>query len=101
MVQINWTTRAKQDIKNIAEFIARDSVYYAEKQIQRFYDAVEILPKQPEIGHPVGEYNLPRLRQILAGKYRIIYFLVSDERIDIVTIHHSARLLSLESGFYQ
>ena len=101
MVQINWTTRAKEDLKNIAYFISQDSVYYAEKQVQRFYEAVEILSEQPEIGHPVGEYNLARLRQILAGKYRIIYFIVNESRIDIITVHHSARLLNLESRLYQ
>jgi len=100
MVQINWTSRAKEDLKNIAHFIAQDSVYYAEKQVQRFYEAVEILSSQPEIGHPVTEYNIARLRQIVAGKYRIIYFIVTETRIDIITVHHSARLLNLEAKFY-
>ena len=29
MVQINWTIRAKEDIKSIAAYISQDSVYYA------------------------------------------------------------------------
>ena len=29
------------------------------------------------------------------GNYRIIYCIVSEERVDILTIHHSARLLDL------
>jgi plasmid stabilization system protein ParE len=33
MVQIYWTDRAKEDLKNIAEFISRDSIYYAEKAV--------------------------------------------------------------------
>ena len=97
MVQINWTTRSKEDLKSIAQFISQDSVYYAEKQIQRFYAAVEILFEHPEIGHPVTEYNLAQLRQIPAGTYRIIYLIVSANQIDIITVHHSSRLLNLES----
>jgi plasmid stabilization system protein ParE len=54
MVQINWTDRAKEDIKSIADHIAKDSIYYAEKQVERLFDAVEILAAQPEIGHPEG-----------------------------------------------
>ena len=96
MVQINWTIRAKEDLKSIAHYISQDSVYYAEKQIERFYEAVEVLYSHPLVGTPIREYNLPQLRQLLVGKYRIIYLLVDEERIDIITIHHSARLLNLE-----
>ena len=57
MVQINWTVRAKEDIRSIANYIAQDSIYYAEKQIQRFYEAVEILFEHPEVGKQVAEYS--------------------------------------------
>ena len=96
MVQLNWTERAKEDIKSIAEYISNDSIYYAEKQVERFYQAVEILQAQPHVGRPVPEYELDALRQILVGKYRIIYKVVSAKQLDIITVHHSARLLNLE-----
>ena len=99
MVQINWTVRAQEDIKSIAHYISQDSIYYAEKQIERFYSSVEVLYEHPLVGKPIIEYNMPQLRQILSGKYRIIYFVVNEERIDIITIHHSARILNLESLF--
>jgi plasmid stabilization system protein ParE len=50
MVQIHWTERAKEDLKNIAEFISRDSLYYAEKQLDKLYGSVEILYEHSEIG---------------------------------------------------
>ena len=99
MVQINWTVRAQEDIKSIAHYISQDSIYYAEKQIERFYSSVEVLYEHPLVGKSIIEYNMPQLRQILSGKYRIIYFVVNEERIDIITIHHSARILNLESLF--
>jgi plasmid stabilization system protein ParE len=52
MVQINWTIRAKEDIKRIASYISQDSVYYAEKQVERFYNTVEALTRYPELGNP-------------------------------------------------
>ena len=42
MVDVNWTKRALKDIDNIAEFIAEDSFYYAQVQVKRFFDKVEI-----------------------------------------------------------
>src|SRR6218665_1849372 len=96
MANITWTGEAQQAIKNIAEYISRDSVYYAEKQIQRFFEAVEVLYEHPQIGKPVREYNHKLIREILVGKYRIIYLLKTETQIDILTVHHSARLLHLD-----
>lgn len=41
MVEIHWTLSAMEAVKNIAEYIAGNSVYFAEKQVQKFYEAVE------------------------------------------------------------
>lgn len=94
MVQINWTAQSLDDIANIAEFIAKDSQKYAVIQVDRFFDSVKILNKQPVLGKPVPEINDKNIREILQGSYRIIYRLVSEDKIDILTIHHSRRLLS-------
>jgi toxin ParE1/3/4 len=96
MVQIYWTDRAKDDLKNIAEFISRDSLYYAEKQVAKLYESVEVLYEHPEVGRPVPEYNMPDLRQLLVSKYKLIYLIINDSRIDIITVHHSAKILNLE-----
>lgn len=42
MVEINWTKQAVKDIDNIAEFIAKDSEYYAQIQVQRFFVSTKI-----------------------------------------------------------
>jgi toxin ParE1/3/4 len=39
-----------QDIDKIAEFIARDSDHYAKIQVQRFFNALKVLEKQPKSG---------------------------------------------------
>ena len=57
---------------------------------------MNVLYEYPEIGRPVPEYDMPSLRQLLVGKYRVIYLCVNEGRIDIITIHHSARLLNLD-----
>lgn len=96
MVEIYWTATAAESIKNIAAFIAKDSVYYAEKQVQKFFHSVEVLQHHPEIGKPVTEYNRTDIRELLVGRYRIIYKLKTSTQIDILTVHHSARLLHLD-----
>ena len=96
MVRLYWTDSAKEDLKNIATYISKDSFLYAEKQVERFYEATEVLYEHPKLGRPVPEYENESLRQILVGKYRVIYLIVDEGRIDIITVHHSAKLLDLE-----
>ena len=93
MVDVNWTKRALKDIDNIAEFIAEDSFYYAQVQVKRFFDKVEILKKYPTIGRVVPEKKQSNIREIILGNYRIIYKIISENKIDILTVHYSKRLL--------
>lgn len=94
MVKINWTSQSINDIENIAEFIAKDSERYAQIQTQRFFEAVEVLQTNPKIGRVVPEFKSDVVRELILGNYRVIYHLVSKDLIDILTVHHSKRLLS-------
>lgn len=93
MVKINWTDQALQDIDNIAEFISKDSLKYAKIQTQLFFERVESLFTQPELGRVVPELQKKKIRELIVGNYRIVYRIISLKRIDILTIHHSRRLL--------
>jgi toxin ParE1/3/4 len=94
MVEIRWTDQAIEDVNDIAEFIAKDSEKYATIQVQRFFDSVTVLTEHPEAGKVVPELGYDEIRELLQGNYRIIYRLVSEAQIDILTVHHSRRLLS-------
>ena len=94
MVQINWTFQAKDDLKNIADYIAKDSVIYAKRQVFKIRNRTKILKKQIRIGRIVPEIVNPDIRELIEGNYRIIYKIVSKNRIDILTVHHSARDLT-------
>jgi addiction module RelE/StbE family toxin len=91
MVQINWTKQAIDDLLNIFEYISCDSTKYAKLQVLRIKERTKILKQQPFAGHIVSEIKREDLRQIIEGRYRIIYRIVTQERIDIITIHHSSR----------
>ncbi|MEM8507636.1 MAG: type II toxin-antitoxin system RelE/ParE family toxin [Bacteroidota bacterium] len=91
MVQINWTSQAISDLKDIADYISKDSKYYAKLQIIRLKSRTEILKKQMYIGTVVPEFDRNDLRQLVQGNYRIIYKVVDEKRVDILTVHHSTR----------
>ena len=94
MVEIKWTKQSIKDIDNIASFIAQDSEKYASIQTLRFFESVKILESQTEIGRIVPEIGKSNIRELIEGNYRIIYLIKSSSRIDILTIHHSKRLIS-------
>ena len=94
MVQINWTFQSRDDLKSIAEYIAKDSKKYARFQILRIRQRTKILNSQIYSGKIVPEMDIQNIRELIEGNYRIIYLIINEERIDILTIHHSARDLT-------
>lgn len=68
MVQINWTSQAFKHLKDIAEYIGRDSTHYAKLQILRLKTKPEILKKQLYYGSIVPEYSRKDLRQLIEGR---------------------------------
>ena len=95
MVKVNWTKQAINDIDKIAEFIAKDSDHYAKVQVKRFFDSVKILERHPSSGKIVAEKADDSIRELQQGNYRIIYRIVSTFHIDVITVHHSKLLLSI------
>ena len=96
-VEVRWTLHSLEDIDNIAEFIAKQSLFYAQVQTERFFQRAIVLEQFPESGRIVPELNSPEIRELIEGNYRIIYKVVSIKRVDILTVYHSNRLLTGES----
>jgi addiction module RelE/StbE family toxin len=94
MVRINWTLQAKDDLKDIADYISKDSVVYAKRQVLKIKNKTSILKTQIKAGKVVPEIENSDIREIIEGNYRIIYKIISKNRIDILTVHHSARDLT-------
>ncbi len=90
MVQISWSDLAVEDLRSIHDFIAKDSAFYAKRQIARFIERTEQLMEFPESGRVVPEFNDESLRELIEGNYRIVYSLGKGE-VRIVRIHHAAR----------
>jgi addiction module RelE/StbE family toxin len=94
MVRIKWTLQAKDDLKNIADYISKDSAVYARRLVIKIRKRTEILKTQIRIGKIVPEIEDPDIRELIEGNYRIIYKIISKNRIDILSVHHSARDLT-------
>jgi toxin ParE1/3/4 len=94
MVRVVWTDYSLTDLEEIGEYIARDSVSSAKIVVKNLFESVDILAVHPLSGRIVPEYNNKNIRELIRGSYRIVYRIVTASRIDILTVHHSARLLT-------
>ena len=85
-----WTDPAKLDLKDIHDYIARDSKYYAHKVSQDIVDKSEKLKNFPEIGRNVPEIDDLNIREIFIYSYRLIYEVLSNG-VQVIALVHGKR----------
>jgi plasmid stabilization system protein ParE len=93
-MKLIWTDPSIEDLRAVREYIARDSDYYAADVVEQVVLSVEKLLRFPKLGRVVPETQDENVRELLHQNYRIIYRIVG-ERIEILTIVHGSRNLTL------
>jgi len=71
-----WAPAARQDLRHIARYLARDSIPAARAVAKRIRDQVERLSELPERGRSVPElesHGLRSEREVISRPYRIVY----------------------------
>jgi len=56
-------------------------------------ETIERLESFPKSGRLVPECDDPTIRELLHGNYRLIYRVVREDQIELLTIFHGASLL--------
>jgi Plasmid stabilisation system protein. len=72
------------------EYIAEDSERYADLTIARIFAAVERQLQFPHSGRIVPERNQPDIREIIVGRFRVVYR-VRDPLIEVATVFRASR----------
>jgi len=81
-MKLQWTETAKNDLICIRRYIAENNV------------------SSPFAGRKVPEFFRDDLREVIEDNYRIVY-LVSSNRISILTVFESHRLFPVENVIYK
>ena len=94
LFRLIYVPRAAADLRDIQDYIARDSLKNEEQMIARIMDAVDSLKEFPH--RAVAERQYRRLKhptRTLSVKPYIVYFRVIDEGrvVRILHIRHGAR----------
>jgi plasmid stabilization system protein ParE len=90
VIELLWSPRSVADLEEIRAFIDVDSPAWADLTVRRLVAAVERLREFPDSGRMVPERRLPDLREIVSGKYRIVYRRKPD-LVEIATMFRGSR----------
>jgi plasmid stabilization system protein ParE len=87
--EIVWTDEARQWLRLIREYIAKDSPAAADRVIEGIWQKAQILAINPEAGFKYSLLERDDIRVLLYGHYRIAYVL-SGRRVTILGVFHAA-----------
>mgnify|MGYP001334058148 CR=1 FL=1 len=95
--RVRWSEPALQDLEGAADFIARDSTFYARALVRLAFAASRSLARFPDRGRVVPEFGDDGVREIFVQRYRLIYE-VHTETVEILALVHGARDLGSPAG---
>lgn len=93
MAELRWSLTAGDDLREIEEYIASDSVLHAVNFVDRLVESAGRLGAAPRIGRVVPEFGREDLREVLFRGYRIVYLLRGDT-VTVLRVVHGARDLA-------
>ncbi len=97
-MRVTWSREASENLVEIEEFIARDSLERAVRFVDALIDHAEaILTDNPKSGRVIPEIGNPDMRELIYRGYRIVYRLKKDA-LEILTAFEGHRLLRLSKS---
>lgn len=90
--RITWSPEAVEGLQSIAEYIERDSSFYARSVVSKMLEASRNIREFPLIGRVLPEIGNDNIRERFIYSYRLVYQ-IKQQRILIVAVIHGKRLL--------
>ncbi len=90
MIELIWSPRSVADLQEIRAYIEADAPAWADLTVRRLVAAVERLREFPDSGRMVPERQSPELREVVSGKFRIVYRRRTDT-VEIATVFRGSR----------
>lgn len=98
-LKIVYSKIALQDLKEIYNYISRDSIRFAKREVELIRISIKKLKSGPLLGRKFEKSDGDLTRELIFKNYRIVYDIVPDSQIIILSIHHHSRLISNNPAF--
>jgi toxin ParE1/3/4 len=90
MPKATYSPEAKDDLRQITRYIARDNLSAATMWLDTAHATCDLLATQPGIGQPVHSKRFGEARRHVLGNY-LIYYVPASHEIEVVRVLHAAR----------
>jgi plasmid stabilization system protein ParE len=94
---VEWAGRAKSDLRLAVEYIRKVSPESAKAFLSQVFQAARSLSTFSERGRVVPDLGDPAVRQVLVGRYRVLYE-VHPEAVWIMRVLHTSQDVLLALG---
>jgi len=91
-LKVRWSPPAVEDVEAIAQYIARDSEYYARAVVKEIFKVARNVGEFPLLGRIVPETGDESIREQFVYSYRLVYR-VELQFVLILAVIHGKRLL--------
>jgi toxin ParE1/3/4 len=88
-LKVHWTDTAINHLRSIHAYIGWSSPEYALRIVDRLTKRSRQIAAFPQSGRIVPEVELPQIREVLEGPYRVIYHIKPDQ-LDIIAVIHGS-----------
>jgi plasmid stabilization system protein ParE len=89
-MKVDWTDTAVGHLDHIFAYVGATSEDYARRTIDRITKRSIQISTLPQSGRIVPELDLPQIREVIEGHYRIVYYIKPDG-IDVLAVIHCAQ----------
>jgi plasmid stabilization system protein ParE len=89
-VKVHWTDNARDHLRIIHAYVARNSPQYALRVVDRLTRRSQHIAEFPLSGREAPEFAVPQVRQVMEGPFQIIYYIKPDQ-IDVLAVIHGAQ----------
>lgn len=89
-MRVVWAPRAIARASEIARYIAAERPGSAGPWVEDLFALAASLRRHPRVGRKVPEAGRDDLREVLHGKYRLIYR-IEPTRVVVLTVRHGRR----------
>jgi toxin ParE1/3/4 len=91
-MRLRWSEEARQDLDQIARYIARDNPRAARRWIDKLRARARFAATMPKAGRVVPEYGREEVREVSERSYRILYEITADAVV-VLAVTEGHRLL--------
>jgi plasmid stabilization system protein ParE len=93
MVKVRWSRRIIAEIHEAREYLHPFSPAFAARLTEAIFAKARLLESQPLMGRVVPEAERPDVREVPYKKYRLVYRVVSETEVLMLTLHPALRPL--------